>query len=314
MSYQCTFLNNIHGISFNSEELLLLKEHGLKINNDEAFLENFYSPETINIVGLAIYNTSKKLKAYIHTEFSVKLSFNPDEVLSYLLKTCSILSNALWLVKDNSVRFNVGHLKYTDNLLLTVTSNFVNSLYTTCIAEKNVTKFSKEEMIQAISYFNFFFMLDLHLEEEKVTHAETNRITRAFYFLDLARKNFDIGTKVALHCSALECLFSVSSAELRHRLSETIANYLGTDLQSKRKLYDEVKAIYDFRSSVTHGSGIPEKLLKNNAEKLSQLGISCDNIVRYCFVKIINDTEIKKIYDENDNDKLSNFLTDLNFR
>lgn len=168
------------------------------------------------------------------------------------------------MIKDNSVRFNIGHLKYTDDLTLTVHSNFVNSLFSNCIAKKNVTKFSKEEIIDALIYFDFFFNLTLNSNEDKFenTHAEVNRINRAFYFVDLARKNFDIGTKVSLYCSAFECLFSVAATELRHRLSETIANFLGKDIATKKILYEDVKSIYDLRSSLAHGSGINKKLIK----------------------------------------------------
>lgn len=263
MKYWCTFLNDIHGIKLKTEQLFLSEDRGLVISNDENFLNDFYGPETLFIIGVAPYNTSMRLKTYIQTYFSVnKEGFMPDKVLSYLLRTCTVFSNALWLVKDNSVRFNVGHLKYVDEAVISIKSNFYYSLYKNSLGKKDVTEFSQEEVIKAISYFNFILQLEAPFAEGEINHAETNRIIRAFYFIDLARKNLDIGTKVSLHCSAFECLFSVSAAELRHRLSETIANYLGTDAQTRRKIYEDVKIIYDLRSTVTHGSGISKDLIK----------------------------------------------------
>lgn len=213
MNYNCTFLNNIHGIEFNTEELLLSEELQIKISNEEQFLKDFFTQETVSIVGAGNSVSTMKMKTYIYNVFTVsKDTFKEEQLLSYLLKCCTILSNALWLIKDNSVRFNIGHLKYTDNITVTVHSNFVNSIYTNLIGEKNTTKFSREEIIEAIKYFSFFFNLYSKSKKDEDIHAEVDRMTRAFYFIDLARKNYNIGMKISLHCSAFECLFSISSS------------------------------------------------------------------------------------------------------
>lgn len=315
MKYKCTFINDIHGLEIEEPfNLNLLESHNLKISNDPEFISDFYTKETKQIAGLGQYEKSAKLGMYLSSYFTTeKNGFNAKEILSYLLQISTILSNSLWLIKDSSIRFQTGHLKYHDNKIVTIDSNSSNSLYSNKIGHKNTTIFTISELNKAIEYFNFFFNLNLidKYNEPRKTYASVNRLKRAYYFIDLARLNFDIGTKVSLFCSSLECLFSVSNSELKHRLSETIANLLGKNSHDKLQLYSEMKSIYDLRSSVTHGSGISKKLCTNEESKLREIGENCDNIVRKCILKILSDKTLKEFYDENKD--ISNYLLELNF-
>lgn len=316
MNYYCTLLNSIHGFEMEIEEFEL-GVYDLKITTKNTLITDFFDAPTLNITGYSQIQNTKKLKTFVYNQFEIpKTELNEKSLLAYLLKTCAILSNALWMVKDSSVRFETGHLKYTDNIVLTIHSNALNGLYFTSIGEKTTTSFSEQEINQAKEYFEFFFNLTLKEEanEPENSHAEVNRINRAYYFIDLARINFDIGTKVSLYCSAFECLFSVSNGELRHRLSETIANFLETEFELKKDIYNKVKAIYDLRSSVTHGSGIRKKLITNDAAKLKELGQNCDEILRRCLDKIIVDQELVNIYLENENKSIAEYFMDLNFK
>ncbi len=316
MNYICTLLNSIHGFEMEMEEFEL-GVYDLKVTTKKELINNFFDALTLRITGQSQFQSTRKLKTFIHNQFEIpKTKLNEKTLLAYLLKTSTIFSNALWMVKDNSVRFETGHLKFTDNNVLTIHSNALSSLYSSSIGEKTITKFSKQEINHAKEYFKFFFELTFTEEENKPknSHAEVNRIIRAYYFMDLARINFDIGTKVSLYCSSFECLFSVSNGELRHRLSETIANFLETDFEQKKVVYNKVKAIYDLRSSVTHGSGIPKKLITNDALKLNELGRNCDEILRRCLTKIVADIELVEIYLENKNENIAEYFMDLNFR
>lgn len=318
-TYKVTFFNNIHGIEIDINEFHLEK-YNLKIGTSKEQIKEFYSPGVQSIIGISQFQNSMKLKTYIYTEFKLPLSELPKQklqVLTLLLDKSTLLSNALWMVKDNSVRFEIGHLKYTDDIILSVHSNFVNAFYTTCIGKKNSTKYTSEELEEAKYYFDFFYRLTMKDDQNhniEITHAEVNRITRAYYFIDLARKNYDIGTKVSLYCSAFECLFSVSNTELTHRLSETIANFLCTDKLTKKQLYVKVKTIYSLRSTVTHGSGISKKLVNNNASKLNAIGEDCDIIMRACMSKFAKDKDLTELYFKNKNETIEEYLTDLIFK
>jgi hypothetical protein len=315
-NYKCIFFNNVHGLNSENIEMILSKRFKLIISHDEKKIEKFYSPVVLTITGRAQYDLAVSLKKFVWTEFPCPKDENFEKIHSWFLKASTIISNAFWLVKDNSIRFNTGHLSYMDDKSITVKSNTVNSQYSNCLGKKDVITYSKDEIINALEYFDFLFGITLSKEKGGLDHtsAEANRINRAYYFIDLARKTYDIGTKVSLHCSAFECLFSVATAELKHRLSETIANFIGGNFEEKKEYYCQIKEIYDLRSSVTHGSGINKKLFKNNEESLSKIGENCDNIMRQCILKIISDESLKSLYFSNNNDKISNFFTDLIFK
>ncbi|BDS12979.1 HEPN domain-containing protein [Aureispira anguillae] len=318
MDYICTFLNSIHGLelNFNIDDFLF-EDLNLKIKNESKIIDQFYKSPILKITGSAQYQKSIQLKSYLWSEFPApKKDFNEKIILAHLLKLSTIFSNAAWIVKDNSVRFELGHFQYTDGKFVTIHSNIRHSLYTNCLGDKEVTNFSEPEITEAIKYFNFFFNLKSSIDdsEPEMTHAQANRIKRAYYFIDSARTSFDIGTKVSLYCSAFECLFSISNSELTHRLSETVANFLENSFTEKKDIYNKMKKIYSLRSSITHGSGIKRALLTNNSLKLKKIGRDCDNILRRCLEKIIADDTLTSMYSDNNNDIITTYLTDLNFK
>lgn len=314
---KCTFLNNVHGLSLNfSESLKIIEEYSLELSVDSKKITDFYDKTTQSIIGISQFQNTNRVKTFLYTTFEVpEEKLNEAEVTAYLLEVSTHLSTSCWLIKDSSIRFEIGHFKYTDDIKLSIHSNFTNSLFTNHLGEKTNTAFNLEELTKAIVFNKF--LLDLHYSSENdslSTHASANRFKRAFYFVDLARRSFDIGTKVSIFCSALECLFSVAQSELKHRLSETIANFLEDDFTAKKEIYSKVKQLYDLRSSVTHGAGIKKKLINNDLEKLKNLALNCDNIVRRCLTKLILQDELKKLYLDDDNNHINEFLLDLNFK
>jgi len=319
MDYKCDFLNSINGIELDVDvDNLLSVKHTFRICNNPQIISDFYCPVTTPMIGRSQLENSQRLKAYFISQFTVQEDdFEYEKYTLLLLHISAQFSHALWLIKDNAVRFNLGHLKYRGIGMIAVHSNFINSLYTNHHGEKPITKFSKEEIEKSKKYFDILVknnILKVENEPEYNTYAGSNRIRRAFYFIDIARRSFDIGTKVSLYCSAFECLFSVASSELRHRLSETIANFLEDEFDSKKSIYQKMKLIYDLRSSVTHGSGINGKLLKNDSLRLKAIGENCDNILRRSILKIISDEKLLNLYLENNNEKIKEYMININFK
>ncbi len=310
------FICSIHGLEISSGQVNLTR-YGLQINNDSAFIEEFYIDEVKKIVGISQYENSIHLRNYLCNEFDAPPEFNGKQAVSYLLKTSKYLANALWLIKDNSARFQTGHLRNIKGIHLTVDSNVIDGFYSNCLGERDIIKFSHEELELAGKFFEFFYGLGYREKENTQftrTHSNMNRVTRAYYFLDSARTDFDIGTKVSMYCSAFECLFSVATTELKHRLSETIAYFIGSNKDEKRRIYEQMKTIYDLRSSITHGSGINKKMTNNNAVELKKIVTNCDAILRSCFFKIATNQDIIDLYLRNINEEISGVLTDLIFQ
>ncbi|HBD25775.1 HEPN domain-containing protein [Flavobacterium sp.] len=312
-NFKCIFFNNIHGLESENIELLLSEKYHLIISHEEKKINKFFNPHVINIVGRAQLELGLSLKKFVWTEFDYPKEENYELIHAWFLRTSTIISNAFWIVKDNSIRFNTGHLSYFDDKSITVKSNTTHSQYSNCLGKKNITNFNNNEIIEALNYFDFLFGITLNKENGELDHtsAEANRINRAYYYIDLARKSYDIGTKVSLHCSAFECLFSVDNIELSHRLSETVAYFLGENFERRKEIYKQMKEIYGLRSTVTHGSGIKKELFKNNEENLNRIGINCDSLMRNCIRKIIANENLKKLYFENNTENIRVYFIDL---
>lgn len=313
--FKCTFFNNVHGLETDPVNIELSHDHNLHIISDEVIINKIFNEPLKLIVGRAQYQLAMDLKKFVFTTFKLPDDKNFDLVHAHLLTLSTLVSGAFWLVKDNAIRFNTGHFICEKDDILVVKSNTADGLYSDCHGNKITVYYNQAELIEALKYFEFIFNITLNKEQGTIKHttSSANRINRAYYFIDLARKSFDIGTKISLHCSAFECLFSVSNAELRHRLSETIANLLGENTADKIELYKLVKEIYDLRSSVTHGSGVNKTFTNNNENKLKIVGTNCDNIMRKCLQKIISNNDLKDLYFRNNSEEIGNYFTDSLF-
>jgi hypothetical protein len=86
---------------------------------------------------------------------------------------------------------------------------------------------------------------------------------------DMARSEFSMA--IIDFVSSMEAVLSPSSAELRHRLSESIALAVEKNLSKRVSIYEKAVELYDLRSRAVHGSMVdnnPDKA--SDAEKLSR--------------------------------------------
>ena len=129
MNYKCTFFNNIYGIELDIKNLYLVKEFELRIGTDEKIISDFFTEQTTIITGLSQFEQSVKLKSFIYSKFEIKKTdLNEENLLAYIQSLCCTFSHSLWLIKDSSVRFNLGHLKYKISSIW-----FVNAKHKTII-------------------------------------------------------------------------------------------------------------------------------------------------------------------------------------
>ncbi|MEG8247929.1 hypothetical protein [Pseudomonas paracarnis] len=101
-----------------------------------------------------------------------------------------------------------------------------------------------------------------------VVSKETSRFARFLSFVQIARCSSHPAMKIAQMCSALESLFSTTTTELTHRLSERVAFFLGGPPHQMESNYQLVKKAYSVRSQITHGAHI-SKATANFAPELS---------------------------------------------
>ncbi len=88
---------------------------------------------------------------------------------------------------------------------------------------------------------------------------EVNRISTAlcyFWSALIANEPNQLFTNLSI---LLECLLSTDRYELTHKISERAAIILGKNNNDRLTIFNEMKKIYDQRSKIVHGEGVPAK-------------------------------------------------------
>ena len=293
----------------------------LYISTDKGIVDKFFTPkELIPIIGHNEYRSITETGVFIYAGMEVELDENEFSDRTFLINfllLVELFCQSTWFIKDNSIQNELGHLVYQTKSDLKVHTNLWHSSYTNCLGTRTNTKFTIDEIRAALellpTIFEIHFVGENALDEAvRVTH-KVSRLARAFYFLQSARNVEDIGTKLAHYCSVFESVFSTSTTELRHRLSETVAFFLETEYEKRIAVYKSLQMAYDIRSSIVHGDGVSSKFLKNKNALLIQTTIETDEILRRCLRKIVSDEELLKLFTEKTKDDVSNYTQNLIF-
>ena len=211
----------------------------------------------------------------------------------------------------------MGHLIYNTKENPIIHSNIWEHSYKNKIGEREFIIFSELEIKKAILYFEKIVLAAYIPQNSKSSikfTAYTSRLARAIYFLQSARISDDIGIKIAHFCSVFESLFSTSTSELRHRLSETIANFIGIDKEDRLSIYKSLQHAYDIRSSIVHGDMISSKFTKEDYKLIFSTITAADNILRKCFQKILDSEEIYELFTVKTKEQVNEFIQGLLFR
>jgi len=301
----------------------LLEEINLKITNKvELFKSRISDEATSKIIGLNEKNFIIENKNTLFRDFKFEdttfETFDPNINLKKFLVITEFYCQSLWLIKDNSVQFELAHMIYKNKQYKTIHSNFWNSCYSTSIGKIEKTVFTKDEIIESVDILKL--VLSCNFNDKKIENeaiiltSDSTRLSRAFYFLKSARNTRDIGTKISIYCSVLESLFSVSNTELRHRLSESISFFIADIYEERIIIYKHLQTAYDIRSSVVHGDGLQSRFLKNESINLINTAKETDNIIRKCLVKIMQNTDLFDLFTKGKKEEISNYLQNIIFK
>lgn len=271
----------------------------LIISNDKGERRKILSRELVEAIGGLEMQALLEAPSIIQIdgktdlELGIKDSLN---FLSQLLNWCGIFLNALWMVKDNAVSFELGFLEvWPPGAACRVHSNFLAETLQKADGTKSITSFSRSELKIARECFKELLLPLAHTSKEELvrpdispfsgplvtSQAAVPRLKRAFYFLDSARSNRDLGMKIAMYCSLFETLFSTDATEITHKIAHRMAIFLESDTEKRRDLYTRVKKAYGIRSKVVHGDE-----LGKDVQKAKQISIDADHITRRVLDKI----------------------------
>lgn len=214
--------------------------------------------------------------------------------------------NCLWLIKDNSVNIQNGFLYVSGNEVdQSVTSNIRTPFFLTARGAIDETLFTNDEIKEAMRLYNYLFDEKEFIErsqedQNRILYNSPKRIEKFFYFLQTARVQEFLPTRIALYCTLVEILFSTETSEITHKISERVSRFLGSDYTERLHYFDQIKNAYNVRSTTIHGSNLKGSL--KNEENLINISVELDNLLRKAIIKIIQNQELHAIFSGNENE------------
>ncbi len=194
-----------------------------------------------------------------------------------------------WLVKDNCF---ISEVAYCRSILNGEYRWSNNSLYAQASTSdgdrRRIVEFCKDDIESWATRLN---VLRSHLDDKgysvltPVVSKKATRVDRFLSFTQIARRSSIPAMKISQMCSALESLFSTSTTELTHRLSERVAFFVGESPEDKESIYQLMKKAYGVRSQVTHGSHINSTI----ADSTPELSLKLLDLLRKITFKILED-------------------------
>jgi hypothetical protein len=234
------------------------------------------------------------------SEAAIWCAIDPDKTLTnprrYLFEQLGVVRlflNTLWAVKDCSVNAKLGFLQWHRDSMTGYESNGLGCLYDKACGEISDTVFSETEIRRASSLLLAFVTIRRYKRDQRTAVLKGNsRITLSFHHLEAARRALDPALRIMHGCSALESLLSTSARELSHQLSERVALLVGSTPDHRRQIFSEMKAIYDIRSTVTHGTGLKDGRIK----VLPEISVKFDSLLRTVFCSVLENAELQRLF------------------
>jgi hypothetical protein len=121
--------------------------------------------------------------------------------------------------------------------------------------------------------------------------------------LELFGRNDGLDNEVLYSLTALESLLTgESTSELAYRLSLRVATLLGTDDESRKRVFKDMKEFYDLRSRIVHGSGF--RLKPKHHARLQQVPVLREYLRRILlsmmalFMEGISGSKLEELLDD----------------
>jgi hypothetical protein len=284
---------------------------GVNITNDSHIVKNCITNSLATGIGQLEVETLLNAKAVIYgvVPTASYSHLNQQQLLYANLIFVESFLQTTWLIKDNSINYELGFLETPYNKRnSTISSNFLASLHTMASGEIKACKFTVQEIVEAIELQDrvYAFKSEELRNLKNFLQKGNSRLARVFHFLEVARFEGNPVFKIAHYCTCFETLFSTSSTELSHKLSERIASFIDCPIEKKFDVYQEIKSAYNVRSKVVHG----DNLSNNQVDSLSLISENCDKYLRTILRKVLDSDDLKRVF-EFKNDALEDYFVKL---
>lgn len=288
----------------------------IRLSNSKGLLEReFKIPIFMEMIGFLEYHNLYD-SMYLYATGEINENLNDKERIKYLnryIDTALLFSTALWFVKDNSVATENCFLYLEDDSGPSVTSNSRSAYFCDAKAENQLTLFNHDELQQAIQFFHTLVseksLMRSPQESYDYLNNESSRIERFFYYLQAARAQNNLPSRISLYCTMLETLLSTDTTEVTHKIAERAACFIGENFDERIAIYKMVKDAYSVRSSTVHG----DKLRKafRAKDKLQEISVDIDDILRQLIVKIICHKEHSQRFHNASHETLNEWFLEL---
>ena len=236
-----------------------------------------------------------------------------EEARSFLLRVMALSQLfllCLWLIRDNSGNGGQGIIALgyprvgTMRAVFTQRPGLTNF---TARCDKRVETYSRAEIDEAARYFQMLdqFVLpqvEWRLDAPRPTGlVHASRIFRTIYFAEAARGMADVGVRAMYYSMALESLLAAESGRLSHNVAKRASIMLGETKRERQQPYDDIYALYGYRSDVVHGAAFDPARLSEVRATTER----CDGHLRRIITTILNDPALLTLFKEGSNADIS---------
>ena len=287
----------------------------LKISNSQSVAKRLLTDLLRENIGTLEANhlLSGRPFVYALSEFPVEDTSQEKQrdVLYAHLAHAQMFTNALWLVRDNSINFELGFLQFPhQGPIARVSSNSLSATFSDATRSRAETAFDESELKLAIEYYKeiYGWTHDEFIIPELPPSAlgKLDRISRALYFVQAARAASNLPEKVAYFCTCFESLVSTSPSELAHQVAERVASLIGKTPAEALDVYRDLKRAYDTRSKLVHGGQ-----LTGQDDRYRTDSTNCDSYARRLLQVLILNSEMKAAIDQEEGSVNEFFLNRL---
>ncbi len=291
-----------------SEAFKRKKFAGVNIEKKGSQIKALNNVQVTESVGKILHEGILNLPTvYVNREWTQDV--NPHEEIMKIRAFTQYVLTALWLIKDNAVNSDLVICNSEDNEIFLI--NRAPLMFTNAKGEYENIQFTKEELLNAEEWF-FKIFSNAVIEGESggteeayrdhgstfsvsvnsnkhIPYDKTNRLQRAVRFIIIARADSFLPAKITFYISALEALLSNSNSELKMQVADRSARILGSDYDTRIRIFDIVGIAYSFRSNYIHGSVSKVKLkFLESPEHLSE---ELDDILRHLIMHFLTDLD-----------------------
>ena len=179
-------------------------------------------------------------------------NISDQQLLQAIARVCTSFTHGLWLIRDNGATLDEGYL-FGDNHV------YAKGLqgYSSAQIIQDPIEYDKNEIATAFRVSEKMLPLLPFANKDGTFLGKSEGVSRMnvfFTHFDAYRSHSDLALRILHGVSALESIVSTSKGELAHSVSERVALLISDNPDIRLGYYDEIKQIYNIRSSAVHGS------------------------------------------------------------